>query len=405
MKLDDIATLSLGKTPSRSNPKLWDKEKNSKNIWLSIADLSASNQLYIEDSKEYVSDEGAKLFKEVPEETLIMSFKLSIGKLAITKCSLRTNEAIIAMPIKDKKLIMKEYLYYYLSSMNWDAIAGKDIKVKGKTLNKTKLKELPILVPPLAEQQRIVAKLDTAFAEIDRASALTTLKQEEINNFKCSILSLNNKKNDFFKSALNDSEELKIGDICDLMTGGTPSRKVPEYFDNGEIKWLVSGDINKKEIFDCDGRITKEGLNNSSAKFLPENSVLIALNGQGKTRGTVAMLKTKATCNQSLVSIFPKSGVNLNTKYLYYFLEGMYDKIRRITGDSGNDRRGLNMPLIRNIKILLPPITEQENIISKLELAINELDIANRVLDEALKNYKALKSAMLCKELQSSEAA
>jgi type I restriction enzyme S subunit len=367
MKLDDIATLSLGKTPSRSNPKLWDKEKNSKNIWLSIADLSASNQLYIEDSKEYVSDEGAKLFKEVPEETLIMSFKLSIGKLAITKCSLRTNEAIIAMPIKDKKLIMKEYLYYYLSSMNWDAIAGKDIKVKGKTLNKTKLKELPILVPPLAEQQRIVAKLDTAFAEIDRASALTTLKQEEINNFKCSILSLNNKKNDFFKSALNDSEELKIGDTCDLMTGGTPSRKVPEYFDNGEIKWLVSGDINQKEIFDCDGRITKEGLNNSSAKFLPENSVLIALNGQGKTRGTVAMLKTKATCNQSLVSIFPKSGVNLNTKYLYYFLEGMYDKIRRITGDSGNDRRGLNMPLIRNIKILLPPITEQENIISKLE--------------------------------------
>jgi restriction endonuclease S subunit len=63
------------------------------------------------------------------------------------------------------------------------------------------------------------------------------------------------------------------------------------------------------------------------------------------------------------------------------------------------------MPLIRNIKILLPPITEQENIISKLEMAINELDIANRVLDEALKNYKALKSAMLCKELQSSEAA
>ena len=114
-------------------------------------------------------------------------------------------------------------------------------------------------------------------------------------------------------------EELKIGDICDLMTGGTPSRKVPEYFDNGEIKWLVSGDINQKEIFDCDGRITEEGLNNSSAKFLPENSVLIALNGQGKTRGTVAMLKTKATCNQSLVSIFPKSGVNLNTKYLYYF--------------------------------------------------------------------------------------
>jgi len=180
---------------------------------------------------------------------------------------------------------------------------------------------------------------------------------------------------------------------------------VPEYFENGEIKWLVSGDINQKEIFDCDGRITEEGLNNSNAKFLPENSVLMALNGQGKTRGTVAMLKTKATCNQSLVSIFPKPGVNLNTKYLYYFLEGMYDKIRRITGDSGNDRRGLNMPLIRNIEILLPPITEQENIILKLETAINKLDIANKAVNEVINNYKALKSAILSMELQSSEAA
>lgn len=299
--------------------------------------------------------------------------------------------------LQPKKTINPKYFYYVLKALM--------PKTTGYARHYKLLKKLDIPVPPLPEQERIVAKLDAAFAEIDKAVEVTALKKEEINKFKCSILNINNKKNDFFKSALNDSEELKIGDICDLMTGGTPSRKVPEYFDNGEIKWLVSGDINQKEIFDCDGRITEEGLNNSSAKFLPENSVLIALNGQGKTRGTVAMLKTKATCNQSLVSIFPKSGVNLNTKYLYYFLEGMYDKIRRITGDSGNDRRGLNMPLIRNIKILLPPITKQENIISKLEMAIDALDIANRVLDEASKNYKALKLAMLSKELQPSEAA
>jgi type I restriction enzyme S subunit len=83
----------------------------------------------------------------------------------------------------------------------------------------------------------------------------------------------------------------------------------------------------------------------------------------------------------------------------------MYDKIRRITGDSGNDRRGLNMPLIRNIEILLPPITEQENIIFKLETAINKLDIVNKAVNEVINNYKALKSAILSQELQPSEAA
>lgn len=292
-----------------------------------------------------------------------------------------------------------------------DSLYGKSLLDKitsgttQKKFNKTGFRNLEIPLPPLSEQERIVAKLDAVFAEIDKAVEFTALKKEEINNFKCSILDINNKNNFSFTSSLNDFEKLKIGDICDLMTGGTPSRKVPEYFEKGEIKWLVSGDINQKEIFDCDGRITEEGFNNSNAKFLPENSVLMALNGQGKTRGTVAMLKTKATCNQSLVSIFPKPGVNLNTKYLYYFLEGMYDKIRRITGDSGNDRRGLNMSLIRNIEILLPPITEQENIIFKLETAINKLDIANKAINEVKNNYKALKSTILSIELQSSEAA
>jgi type I restriction enzyme, S subunit len=337
--------------------------------------------------------------------------KTPVGRVCIhdkeSKIPFSLSNFTARIRVLDSKELNAEFLHKFLYFLY---ISGKTEPMQRhstgiRNLQLTQYKDIDVPLPPLLEQERIVAKLDAAFAEIDEAVELTALKKEEINNFKCSILDINNKKNDFFNSALNNWEELKIGEICDLMTGGTPSRKVPEYFDNGEIKWLVSGDINKKEIFDCNGRITEEGFANSSAKFLPENSVLIALNGQGRTRGTVAMLKTKATCNQSLVSIFPKSGVNLNTKYLYYFLEGMYDKIRRITGDSGNDRRGLNMPLIRNIKILLPPITEQEKIISKLEMAINKLDIANKAIDKVIENYKALKSIILSKELQSNEAA
>lgn len=169
---------------------------------------------------------------------------------------------------------------------------------------------------------------------------------------------------------------VKLGDVCELATGGTPSRKKKEYFENGNIKWLVSGDINQREIYDCEGRITDEGLANSNAKYLPENSVLIALNGQGKTRGTVALLRTKATCNQSLVSINPKTEVALDTKFLFYVLDGMYGKIRTMTGDSGNDRRGLNMPLIRSIEIPLPPLAEQQRIVAKLDAAFAEIDRA-----------------------------
>lgn len=184
---------------------------------------------------------------------------------------------------------------------------------------------------------------------------------------------------------------ISLGELCELNTGGTPSRTQQEYFENGEISWLVSGDINKREIFECDGRITELGYKNSNAKFLPIDSVLIALNGQGKTRGTVALLRMKATCNQSLVSIYPKAGVKLDTKYLFYFLDGKYDEIRRLTGDSGNDRRGLNMPLIRNIKINIPSTIEiQIKIVAKLDAIFAEIDKATAAAEANAKNAEAL---------------
>jgi len=173
VKLGTVCRIELGKTPSRSNKKYWDEAKISNNIWLSIADLPLSLKPVMVDSKEYISDEGAKLCKVVPEGTLIVSFKLSLGRLAITGCDLYTNEAIAALYIHDEMEIEQNYLYWYLTFFDWDAAAGSDIKVKGKTLNKAKLKEIEIFLPPIPEQKRIVAILDQAFADIEQARAKT----------------------------------------------------------------------------------------------------------------------------------------------------------------------------------------------------------------------------------------
>jgi type I restriction enzyme S subunit len=182
----------------------------------------------------------------------------------------------------------------------------------------------------------------------------------------------------------------KLGDLCNLMTGGTPSRSKKEYFEGGTIKWLVSGDIHKREIFDCEGRITELGMANSNAKLLPINAVMIALNGQGKTRGTVAILRTNATCNQSLVSIYPKDTRKLLPEFIFCNLHGRYEEIRKITGDDDNDRRGLNMPLIRNIEIPLPPLPEQQRIVSILDEAFAAIAKAKANAEQNLKNAKEL---------------
>ena len=179
-----------------------------------------------------------------------------------------------------------------------------------------------------------------------------------------------------------------IGDVCDLATGGTPSRAKPEYF-GGHIKWLVSGDINQVEIFDCEGRITEAGKKNSNAKLLPVNSVMIALNGQGKTRGTVALLRTQATCNQSMVSISPKPSSGLLPEFLYANLHGRYEEIRRMTSDDDKDRRGLNMGLVRSIKIPIAPLAEQQRIVGLLDEAFEGLATAKANAEKNLQNARA----------------
>ena len=181
----------------------------------------------------------------------------------------------------------------------------------------------------------------------------------------------------------------KIGDVCHVMTGGTPSKAKQDYF-GGEIKWLVSGDINQGEIFDCEGRITETGMKNSNAKLLPINSVMIALNGQGKTRGTVALLRTEATCNQSLVSIYPKEPQKLLPEYLFANLHGRYQEIRRMTGDSGNDRRGLNMGLVKSIDIPIAPLPEQQRIVGILDEAFDGIATAKANAEKNLQNARTL---------------
>ncbi len=181
----------------------------------------------------------------------------------------------------------------------------------------------------------------------------------------------------------------KIGEVCHLMTGGTPSRTNPDFF-GGDIRWLVSGDIHKGEILDCDGRITKAGMNSCNAKLLPVDSVMIALNGQGKTRGTVAILRVPATCNQSLVSICPNDPKRLLPEFLYANLLGRYQEIRQMTGDSGNDRRGLNMGLIANIEVPIAPLPEQQRIVGILDEAFDVIATAKANTEKNLANARAL---------------
>lgn len=169
--LGELCRIELGSTPARGRPSLWDTKRDTGNVWLSIADMPQSLHGVALDSKEYVSDTAAANMRLIPTGTLLVSFKLTLGRLAYAGRDLFTNEAIASLHEIDEARLSKRFLYWALTSFDWNKAAEGDEKVKGKTLNKAKLKVIPIPLPPLEEQQRIVTVLDEAFEGLDRARA------------------------------------------------------------------------------------------------------------------------------------------------------------------------------------------------------------------------------------------
>ena len=154
---------------------------------------------------------------------------------------------------------------------------------------------------------------------------------------------------------------VRLGEVAQVDTGGTPSREVPEYW-GGEISWMASAEVSQKRVSTTAETISEKGLENSNAKIFPFGTIMVAMNGQGSTRGKASILEIEAACNQSLAAVRSKDGTN-NT-FLFHVLTAAYDRLRGITGEG---RNGLNLELVRGYRVCLPPPPEQRAIADVLD--------------------------------------
>lgn len=159
-------------------------------------------------------------------------------------------------------------------------------------------------------------------------------------------------------------EWVAIGDVANCFSGATPKSEVVAYWDNGVIPWMSSGEVNKGTVWDTDKKITQAGFDSCSTKMVPPGTVVIALAGQGKTRGMVARLRISVCTNQSLCSVI--CAENLDSDFLYYFLKTQYRQLRDVSSGDGT-RGGLNLKMIREYQIPLPPLTIQQKIVDILD--------------------------------------
>lgn len=375
-RLDELFELQMGKTPSRNNVDYWN---NGNNDWISIGDLSGFDK-YVGQTKEHLTDLAIieSGIKEIPPNTVVMSFKLSIGKLAITTNKIYSNEAIMAFIDKKIEKISSDYLYYLLLSKDWNE--GTNKAVMGKTLNKASLSKFKIKLHEIKEQEEIVAILD-------RANKLKTLRKRHLDQLDNLIKS---RFVEMFGDTVSNSMKWKsrqLQEIGLLQSGGTPSRSNSDYY-KGDIDWYSAGELNKLFLDESVEKITQTALEESSAKLFKEGSMLIGMYDTAAFK--MGILQKDSASNQACANILPTHDVNI--VWLYYNLYYMKDYF--LSKRRGIRQKNLNLGMIKEFIIPVPPITLQNHFatfvqqVDKMKVEVQKsLDETQTLMDSLMQKY------------------
>ncbi len=273
----------------------------------------------------------------------------------------------------------------------WMEAAFQLLKLYGGVGNRTtipnlssaRLKEFKFPLPPPPEQQKITAVL----AKIQQAVELQEAILANLRELKKSLM------NRLFTQGLRGEklkqteigtmpvswEAVRIDSVADISSGGTPDRSVEEYWEGGTIPWVKTAEVDYLVIHDTQEKITQAGLNNSAARLYPKGTLLVAMYGQGITRGRVGILGIEATTNQACAALQPKGDVEM--QFLFYYLTLSYDRLRAL--GHGANQRNLNSQLIGQFRVPKPNKDEQTKIASIL-----------RTIDEKLAVHESRKTAL-----------
>lgn len=291
----------------------------------------------------------------------------------------------------DKQEIDKTFFKYLINKTIQDMLKH----IHGSTMKhitKADFDKIPIILPPLETQKQIAAVLDKA-DEIRQKRKLANQKLDEL---------LQSTFIDMFGDPVTNPKgwnSCKIIEVCNVQTGSTPSRDKPEYY-GGSIPWVKTGEVVNTYIYDTEEHITQEAINKSNCKLFPQNTILVAMYGQGYTRGRVAVLKKQATTNQACSAILPST--KINHEFLFNLLKSQYNTLREL-GRGGN-QPNLNLSMVKDFRIFTPPLDLQSKfaqIVEKVEEQKSKNEAQIKKLDDLFNSLlqRAFKDELEFKEL------
>ena len=362
-KLGEIFSLQMGKTPDRHSPEFWSEGTES---WISIADLSKCNK-YIENTAEKITMAAIEEsgIKPIPRNTVIMSFKLSIGKVAITPKEMYSNEAIMAFIDKGVFQIEPAYLYYLLMHRDWDV--GTNKAVMGKTLNKATLSQISINIHELSEQHEITKVLD-AISSIIEARKQQLQKLDELVKAR------------FVELFIGKSYPTKTIDEVSLGKGEYGAQSASIEYDPTRPRYVRITDINDDGTLN-DDVVASINPDDDEQYRLEYGDFLFARMGAtvGKTFAFIAG-------NQIFAGYLIRYKLNqklINPRYLFWYtkLDEYWNWVK--LNQSGAAQPGINAKKYGSLRIPVPPVAEQEQFAAFVEQADKSKVAVQKALDEA----------------------
>tara|TARA_B110000027_G_scaffold121870_1_gene136413 strand:+ start:1211 stop:2458 length:1248 start_codon:yes stop_codon:yes gene_type:complete len=284
--------------------------------------------------------------------------------------------------------IENDYAYYFLSSKYQEI----NTRAKGSGtphVDPYLLWNYDFSICSILEQRAIVAKIEELFSDLDKGMADLKKAQDQLKIYRQAVLK---------KEFEGEFNQVKVIEIADVNTGATPKRGNVKYWENGNIPWVTSGVVNKPFVNEPSEHITDTAIKETNCKIIEKGSLLVAMYGEGKTRGKCCELNIDAATNQALAAITLKKETQYSKEFVKWFFVKNYEEIRLLS--SGGVQPNLNLTLIKNTILPFPSKEVQHQIVQEIESRLSVCDKVEESISESLEKAKALRQSILKKAFE-----
>lgn len=328
--LSEVSTITMGQSPDSSS---YNERKEGLPFFQGNADFGEIHP--------QVRVWCAEPKKTAQKDDILISVRAPIGALNIADRQCCIGRGLASVRVNES-LCDRKFLWYALKS-KVEELISKGTGSTFKAIGKNVLMSIAIPDIELKDQSTISNKLDIITILINRSKKQLENLDELVKSRFVEMFGDISYSNKF--------QYKKVQEFTGVVSGGTPNRDNNDYWENGKIPWVKTTELKHAVIEKTEEYITDKGLAESSAKIVPENTIVIAMYGQGKTRGMTGLLKIKASTNQACACVLPSD--NVNHIYLWKFFELSYDNLRDLA--KGGNQPNLNGNMIKNYPVLFPP--------------------------------------------------